>query len=104
MQATLRATRPAARALIIGFASSQLPRLAPNHLLVKNADVIDFHWSGYLRFAPSLLTRSGDELLAWYAAARLRTHSGHVLPLERTAGGLELLRARKATGKVVVAV
>lgn len=104
MQAALRATRPLARALIIGFASGELPRLAPNHLLVKNVDVIGFYWSGYLRFAPDLLTRSLDDLLAWYAAGRLRPHIGHVLPLEHAAEGLDLLRTRKAVGKIVVTV
>lgn len=102
MQAALRATRPLARALIVGFASGELPRLAANHLLVKNVAIIGFYWGGYLRFAPHLLTRSLEELLARHAAGPLRPHIGRVLPLDRAAEGLDLLRRRAAVGKVVV--
>lgn len=104
MQAALRATRPLARALVIGFASGEVPRLAPNHLMVKNVDILGFYWGGYLRFAPERLTRSLDELIAWHAEGRLHPHVSHVLPLERAAEGLDLLRRRAAAGKVVVAV
>ena len=46
----MRATNPEGRILVIGFASGQLPQIVPNHLLVKNIDVIGFYWGGYMRF------------------------------------------------------
>ena len=36
--------------------------------------------------------------------AALHPHIGHALPFERTSEGLELLRNRKATGKVVIRI
>lgn len=42
------------------------------------------------------------ELMAGYAAGRLKPHVSHVLPIERAEEGLALLRNRKATGKVVI--
>jgi NADPH2:quinone reductase len=41
---------PEGRILVIGFASGEMPQIAPNHLLVKNIDVIGFYWGGYMRF------------------------------------------------------
>jgi NADPH2:quinone reductase len=103
-RAALRATRPEGRILLIGFAGGSLPEIPANHLLVKNVAVIGVYWGGYLGFAPEALTGSLSTLLGWYGEGRLRPHVGHVLPLERAAEGLELLRTRQATGKVVIRI
>lgn len=100
--AAFRATKPGGRILVIGFASGDLPEIRANHLMVKNISVIGLYWGGYLTFAPEILTGSLATLFAWYAEGRLRPHVSHVVPLERFDEGLELIRRRQATGKVVV--
>ncbi|EKE43925.1 putative alcohol dehydrogenase [Oceaniovalibus guishaninsula JLT2003] len=100
--AALRALRPEGRHLLIGFASGDLPRLAANHLLVKNVDAIGFYWGGYAGFAPGVMRDSLAALLDWYGQGGLRPHVSHVLPLERTAEGLDMLHRRASTGKVVI--
>ncbi|MEO0702611.1 MAG: NADPH:quinone oxidoreductase family protein [Pseudomonadota bacterium] len=101
-RAALSATRPDGRILLIGFASGTVPEIKPNHLLVKNVTVIGFWWGGYLNFASGSLTDSLRTLFAWFDEGGLRPHISHTLPLNRAAEGLELLRSRQATGKVVV--
>lgn len=101
-EAALRATAPEARYLLIGFASGDLPRLRPNHLLVKNTDVMGLYWGGYLAFAPEVLRESLAELVEWHSAGRIRPHVSHQIPFAETEAALELLRSRKATGKIVV--
>lgn len=103
-RAALSATRPDGRILLIGFASGTVPEFPANHLLVKNVSVIGFWWGGYLNFNPVLLTQSLNTLFAWYADGGLRPHISHRLPLSRAAEGLELLRTRQATGKVVIEI
>ena len=98
----LRATRPGGRVLAIGFAGGTVPQVPANLLLVKNLRVIGFYWGGYLRFAPERLTASLSELVGWFAAGALKPHVGAVLPLDRAVEGLELLRSRRAIGKVVI--
>ncbi|MHA6347149.1 NADPH:quinone oxidoreductase family protein [Roseivivax sp. CAU 1761] len=100
--AAFRACKPEARILAIGFASGEVPQVKANHLLVKNVSLLGFYWGGYLAFRPDLLTGSLATLLEWYRAGRIRPHVSHVLPLDRAAEGLELLRDRSATGKVVI--
>ncbi|SFR43126.1 NADPH:quinone oxidoreductase family protein [Litoreibacter janthinus] len=100
--AALRACKPEARVLTIGFASGTVPQIAANHLLVKNINVIGFYWGGYLRFKPEVLTDSLKQLSIWYAEGKLHPHISHTLPLAQAAEGLELLRSRKSTGKVVI--
>ncbi|MHC0053843.1 NADPH:quinone oxidoreductase family protein [Actibacterium sp. D379-3] len=100
--AAFRACNPEARILVIGFASGDVPRIKANHLLVKNISVIGLYWGGYLKFRPEVLTGSMRQLFAWYEAGHLKPHISHTLPLDRAGEALELLRARKSTGKVVV--
>lgn len=101
-EAALRALKPEGRYLAIGFASGEVPKPKLNHLLVKNIDVIGVYWGGYLNFAPEVLNTSLSELTDWFDAGRIAPHISHVLPFEQTPEALELLRTRKATGKVVV--
>jgi NADPH2:quinone reductase len=42
--------------------------------------------------------------MGWYLEGRLKPHVSHLLPLEAANEGLDLLRTRQATGKVVIEV
>ncbi|NGM45305.1 NADPH:quinone oxidoreductase family protein [Rhodobacter sp. SGA-6-6] len=103
-EASLRATRPGGRMLVIGFAGGEVPKVPLNQLLVRNVSVIGFWWGGYLSFAPQELTGSLEVLLRWYAEGKLRPHVSAALPFDRLPEGLEAIRSRKATGKIVLTV
>ena len=103
-EAALRAARAEGRVLLIGFASGEVPRIRANHLLVKNVDILGFWWGGYMAFRPEVITESLATLVRWYADGELRPHVSHVFPLERAGEAMELLRSRRATGKVVVTI
>lgn len=101
-KAALGACKPEARVIVIGFASGDVPQVPANILLVKNISVSGFYWGGYLKFQPEALSESLSDVLGWLAEGRLSPHVSHVLPLERAAEGLDLLRSRASTGKVVI--
>jgi NADPH2:quinone reductase len=86
----------------IGFASGDVPQIPANHLLVKNLSVLGFYWGGYMKFRPEIITDSLKTLMQWYVEGRLKPHVSHTLPLAQAAEGMELLRSRKSTGKVVI--
>lgn len=100
--AALRATNPGGRILVVGFASGEVPQIPANHLLVKNVDVLGYWWGGYMDFRPRALVDSMTELFAWYRAGELSPHVSHEVPFERAGEAFELLRSRRATGKIVV--
>lgn len=102
--AALRATKPEGRLLTIGFASGQVPQIPANLLLVKNLTVIGLYFGGYLGFAPDRLSASMTTLFGWYADGSLKPHVSHVLPFDQLHGGMDLIRNRKATGKVVITI
>jgi NADPH2:quinone reductase len=101
-KAAFRACNPEARLLPIGFASGDIPQVPANHLLVKNLSVMGLYWGGYLKFRPEVITDSMQTLLGWYKDGRLKPHVSHVLPLDHAGEGLDLLKTRKSTGKVVI--
>ena len=101
-KAALGACKPEARVIVIGFASGDVPQIPANILLVKNITVMGFYWGAYLKFHPSALSDSLAELLDWLAAGRLSPHISQIVPLDRAAEGLELMRSRASTGKVVI--
>ncbi|MCH2095012.1 MAG: NADPH:quinone oxidoreductase family protein [Rhodobacteraceae bacterium] len=103
-KAAFRSCKPEARLMPIGFASGDVPQIKSNHLLVKNQTVLGVYWGGYLKFRPQIITDSLHRLMGWYADGRLKPHVSHVLPLDKAAEGLELMRTRKSTGKVVIQV
>ncbi|MEM7318218.1 MAG: NADPH:quinone oxidoreductase family protein [Pseudomonadota bacterium] len=102
-KAAFRAANPEARLLPIGFAGGDVPQIAANHLLVKNISVLGVYFGGYLAFQPEIVRNSLSTLLDWYKQGRIKPHISHVLPLDRAQEGLDLLRNRTSTGKVVIA-
>lgn len=102
--AALRACKPDGRLLAIGFASGEVPQVPANLLLVKNLSVIGFWYGGYQEHKPQVVADSMAELLRWRAEGGLRPHLCQVLPFEALPEGLDLLRTRRATGKVVIRV
>ncbi|MFS4580310.1 NADPH:quinone oxidoreductase family protein [Phaeobacter sp. C3_T13_0] len=103
-KAAFRATNPGGRLLPIGFAGGDVPLIPANHLLVKNLSVIGFYFAGYLKSHPAVVRGAIGRLLGWYSDGSLRPHISHKLPLEQVDVGLDLLRSRKATGKVVIMI
>jgi len=103
-KAALRACNPEARLLPLGFASGEVPQIPANILLVKNLTVMGLYWGGYAKLKPSVLTDSFKTLIDWYVAGKIKPHVSNIVPLAQANDALDLLRTRKATGKVVVQV
>ncbi|TMV07835.1 NADPH:quinone oxidoreductase family protein [Ruegeria sediminis] len=101
-KAAFRATNPEGRLLPIGFAGGEVPQIPANHLLVKNLTVIGVYIGGYLTFRPEVVRNSFETLFRWHGKGRIKPHISHVLPLDRVAEGMGLLKERKSTGKVVI--
>ncbi|MGI9389051.1 MAG: NADPH:quinone oxidoreductase family protein [Boseongicola sp.] len=101
-EAALRSVLPEGRHILIGFASGDLPALRPNHLLVKNIDVIGVNWGGYSAFEPQATTKSLEILVKWFCEGRINPHISNVLTLNQAAEALDILRNRQATGKIVI--
>lgn len=102
--AAFGALRTGGRHLLIGFAGGRPPALPLNHALVKNITILGFYWGGYRKLDRAAMQDSLRSLFALYDEGRLRPAVGAVLPLDRALDAYELLRSRKAVGKVILAM
>ncbi|SEB55806.1 NADPH2:quinone reductase [Rhodobacter sp. 24-YEA-8] len=100
--AAMRATRPGGRMLAIGFAGGEVPQVPLNQLLVRNITVIGFWYGGYSDFAPGELAASLRQLFAWWQEGRIHPLISQQLPFTQLEAGLETIRSRQATGKLVL--
>ncbi|HMA49215.1 MAG TPA: NADPH:quinone oxidoreductase family protein, partial [Magnetospirillaceae bacterium] len=103
-QTSLRCTAPEGRLLVIGFASGEVPQIPANLLLVKNLTVIGYDWGAYRRRRADDLRAGFMELLGWYRDGRIKPKISATFPLEGANEGLDLLRRRGSTGKVVLKI
>ncbi|MFD2174219.1 NADPH:quinone oxidoreductase family protein [Rhodobacter lacus] len=101
-EAAFGALKPGGRFLLIGFASGAQPTLKLNHALVKNLEIHGLYWGGYLQLDPQAFRAAMTELFGLAAEGKLKPHISATFPLTRAAEALEMLRARRATGKIVV--
>jgi NADPH2:quinone reductase len=100
--ASLRCVAWGGRLIIIGFAAGRISQIPANILLVKNVDVIGFYWGSYQARKPELLRNSYAKLLGWYQEGKLQPHVSAQFDLKDIAQAMNILRARKSTGKVVL--
>ena len=100
--ASLKVLARKGRFLIVGFASGQIPKLAANRLLLKNASALGVYWSHELD--GPLVARSVSEVLALWSAGKVRIEASHVYPLDSLKAALADLEGRRTTGKCVLEV
>ena len=90
------------RLLTIGYASGRIPEAPANRLLIKNSSVVGVFWGAYLMRNPKVIHDSFAKLIGWYAAGELSPHIGGTVEMEDVAEGLDILRSRRAMGKIVL--
>jgi NADPH2:quinone reductase len=98
----LRALAPGGRHVVAGFAAGEIPRLASNWLLLRNARLVGFEIGGWLRDEPAAARTARETLGAWLASGRIAPHVGGRFPLERCAEALRTVAERRALGKLVI--
>jgi NADPH2:quinone reductase len=100
--ASLRCIAWGGRIVVIGFAGGRVPQIPANLLLVKNCDALGFYWGSYRARRPDLVRQSFETLFRWFEDGKLKPHVSERLDLAEAGRALEMLRRRKATGKVVL--
>lgn len=101
-EASLRATAPDGRIVVVGFASGTVPQIPANILLVKNITVIGYYWGGYRTLRPEAYDKTFAELFRWYEEGALKPHVSHTFPLAEVKAAYKTLLDRRSTGKVVI--
>ena len=90
------------RLLIIGFANGEIPKLALNLLLLKEGEAIGVFWGAFAQRDPAANRANTQELMALYAAGKIKPQISERFPLARGGEAISRLASRQALGKVVV--
>ena len=102
-EAALRAIAWEGRFLVVGFPAG-IPKLPLNLTLLKGCDVVGVFWGAAVARDREAHLVNVQELLALYAAGKIRPYVSERFPLARAADAIIHLASRKAMGKVVVTV
>jgi NADPH:quinone reductase len=101
-EASLRVVNWNARILIVGFAGGGVPQIPANILLVKNVAALGFYFGSWRKQRPDLVAKGFAALGGLHQAGKLRPRVSHSFDLADFRRGLELVRDRKSTGKVIL--
>lgn len=100
----LRAMAWNGRFLVVGFAAGEIPKIPLNLTLLKGCSIIGVYWGEFVKREPAAHRQNMAQIFDWAARKKISAHVHAVLPLDRIAEALNMLKARKAQGKIVLAV
>ncbi|MGH9844497.1 MAG: NADPH:quinone oxidoreductase family protein [Blastocatellia bacterium] len=90
------------RFLVVGFAAGDIPKVPLNLTLLKGCSIVGVFWGAFTKNEPDRNRENNYDLMAMYAAAKVRPHIHATYPLERAAEALNEVLNKRVTGKVVL--
>jgi NADPH2:quinone reductase len=100
-EASLRAIAWEGRFLVIGFPSG-IPSIPLNLTLLKGCQIVGVFWGAFTAKEPAANQENIQELMALYAAGKIKPHVSAAYPLAEAGKAITDLAERRAQGKVVV--
>jgi NADPH2:quinone reductase len=101
---SLRCLKESGRLIVVGFTAGSIPEVKVNRLLLNNLSVVGAGWGAYTLSKPALNGEIQAQIEKLIDSGHVRPIVGARFPLERAGEALELIDARRATGKVVLDV
>ncbi len=103
-ESALRAIAWNGRFLVIGFAAGDIPQIPLNLTLLKGCSIVGVFWGSFVARSPERHRELVQTLFDMRAKNLIRPIVSKVYPLDRAGDALADLGARRAKGKIVVAI
>jgi NADPH2:quinone reductase len=101
-EAAFRSIAWRGRYLVIGFANGEIPKIPLNLPLLKGASILGVFWGDFVRREPAANLQAMQQLVGWFHEKKIRPHISGRYSLSDCATAMNLLAARKATGKLII--
>ena len=98
----LRSLSWGGRALVIGFASGNIPKLSTNLTLVKGCSVVGVFWGAFRIKETEIDNQNFEILFHWYKEKKLSPLVSQLFSFEHAKDALLTLANRQAIGKVIL--
>ena len=87
-----------------GFAAGEIPKIPLNLTLLKGCAILGVYWGEFVKREPQAHLENMAQIFDWTAKGLLSAHVHAVLPLRGHRQALNMLKDRKAQGKIVLAI
>jgi len=101
-EACLRTVAWEGRAVIVGFTTGTIPRVAANYLLVKNISLIGLQWSDYRDRDPALVAKVQTDIFDLFRKKQVHAQIMATFPMGKFAEAFGLLFSRQTRGKILL--
>ncbi len=102
LEKALRSTAWKGRILIIGFTSGIIPKISLNLPLLKGCSIIGVFWGAFRLKETKLDNKNFSKLFDWYEKGIIKPYIYKSFPLKDASQALNLIKKRKAIGKIVL--
>ncbi|MCL4118399.1 UNVERIFIED_CONTAM: hypothetical protein GTU68_018372 [Idotea baltica] len=103
-EAAFRGIARSGRYLVVGFAAGEIPKIALNLPLLKEASIVGVFWGSFAMKNSKANMENTMTLMKWHAEGKLKPHIHAIYNLEDTSKALEEMTNRKVRGKLIVKV
>ena len=100
----LRSMAWGGRALVIGFASGNIPKIATNLALLKGCAIVGVFWGAFRMRDTQMDNENFFELFSWYESGKIKPLVSQQFSLPNATEALLTLSNRKAIGKVILTI
>lgn len=100
----LRSTAWGGRALIVGFASGEIPKVPVNIPLLKGCAIVGVFWGAFRLNETKLDNENFKQLFDWYGEGKLNPQISETFSLDQASIALRRIMDRKAIGKIVLKI
>lgn len=98
----LRSMAWGGRALVVGFAAGEIPKVAVNLTLLKGCAIVGVFWGAFRKKEPKEDENNFSQLFKWFEEGKLKPQVSKAYPLAEAGVALAALVNREVVGKVIL--
>ncbi|GFR90086.1 quinone oxidoreductase, partial [Elysia marginata] len=92
------------RALTVGYASGNIPKIPANLMLLKSSSLVGVFWGNYATSNPQAWGESIMQVIQAVSQGKIKPYVGKTFPLDQINEAFDYISSRKNVGKTVIKI